>query len=192
MLEIVNDVIFDYQDGYNLRISNERKNLIFPVIYSSNKDQPPIAAPFIYEGRYWQSSFSHYVGELKIKIYELNIDSKLNYIDNELNLKFVFEHDLNLRNKNVLFELYPETELELSIWLKYISTIFEPTVGCKCYISKNIESNFFENYKNLQQHTNIYYYKKFKIDRNETPCHRVFPTKNKTSYEIINDSLLKS
>ena len=89
------------------------------------------------------------------------------------------------REKNVLFDLYPENEIESNIWLNYL-TIFQSKTKCNVFI-KNIldtphgfnsftpEDLFYASYK-VNRDENIYI-NPYGIDCN--------------SFDLINNKLLR-
>ena len=124
---------------------------------------------------HWFRNFAEYYLPIDIEIYGLDSQEMV----------LLYTHKFDLVEKNVLFELYPENEVESKIWLDYL-TIFQAKTKCNVFI-KNIlnTSHEFNSYT-----PEDLFYASYKINRDETIHVNPYGI-DYNSFDLINNKLLR-
>jgi len=125
--------------------------------------------------KHWFKNFAEYYIPLDIELYGL---------DNQ-EIVLLYTHKFDLTGKNVLFDLYPENEIESKIWLDYL-TIFESKTKCKVFIKNTLDTLHqfsFYNEKDL-------FYASYKINRDKSIYMNPFGI-DVNSFDLINNKLLR-
>lgn len=124
---------------------------------------------------YWFKNFAEYYLPIDVEIYGLE----------NKKIILLYTHKFNLVGKNVLFELYPENEIESKIWLNYL-TIFELKTKCNIFIKNTLNTpHGFNSYipEDL-------FYASYKVNRDENIFINPFGIEC-NSFDLINNKLLR-
>ena len=184
--QIIDGIYVEFEQGKEIKITNLKYEDLFLVLYKdSNLNQPAFVSEPFGKNQWWMAYGRNYI-DYRIVIYE---------VTDKYFFKKIKTYHLSYVNENVLFDLEPESQEDLNIWIDYISKEFNKITGANPYIRINqelIEDGFKINYLTTKPFDqSIDYFKIFSIGR-RFPCDdMIFPTKNKTAYELINNALLR-
>jgi hypothetical protein len=147
----------------------------YTAVISSNLNKSiPILKTKISPGTWWYINKFNYYYPYHINIFGIN---------NEKIIK-ITDHIFNIEEKNVLFELEPQKENDIKIWLDYLD-MFQYKTKCKVFIRGIDQVNQFQI-----PSLNTSFYASYKINWENNRNHNIFGT-NFNSFDLINNQLLR-
>lgn len=180
-------ITVNWKHGLVIDINVEIGNLNSFLILIGDKDFPYNSRE-ITNGMFAAFFEKHYI-EYNIKIYECN--KKTNRV------LLLHEAIFNTIGKNFYFELLPNSQEELDIWMDYLIN-FSEIKKCNLFIKKIDTLNFksHDTIKLVNDESEIDFYAKYKIswdeDLNYNPAGLYHIDYNRiSSYDLINNCLLK-
>lgn len=180
--EIINSAEIKFAEGSRLLINNLSDSHLF-ITVNRDKNSPFMAADFFSPNTYRHYFYENYC-EYYIKVYKIT--------NSGWDIEFLFDKQISYENKNVLFRLIPESEEDCRVWIKYIAHNFKNAIKCNCFIDCEMDLKDIIEFYNLSRYdSNLDYYLEYKISRNPKSNMNILGVNNKTSYEIINNCLLR-
>jgi len=155
----------------------------FEIIFGEN--ETPFIQHGLNNGCYFKLVYNFYI-EYNIKVYGFNSKTK--------EFKLVTEKKFDCTDQNILIELEPMNQIELDIWLSYLENFAE---NKKCFLFlkliKNQQLNICDSkfYKTVDNLENLDYYIRYKICWENNYNTNPNGINNLSSYELINNFLLK-
>lgn len=176
------NIQIEFNDS-SLKIENTNDYDIYVSCFDGIKNNQPSVMNSIVESYTWWSTLIQNYVNFYLKFYKISNDG--------FDIEYINDYVVDFTNKNVLFELNPVDVEELDVWMSYINDKFQKTTKCKCYVKIKNEIISEKLYNIMPYDENVSYYIKYKIDRNDNFQMNILGNKNKSSYEIINNCLLR-
>jgi hypothetical protein len=175
-------IYVNWKEGLRIDIVDEENNYNKFLIVISDNGIPWYSSD-ITNGMFVAYGERFYI-EYDIKIYECDINN------GEIRLKHQSKFDCE--NKNLFFELFPNSQSELDIWIDYLVE-FSNLKKCLIHIKKieNLSIKTNERIKIVENDSEIDYYSTYKIGWEDTLNYNPAGIKNLSSYQLINNCLLK-
>lgn len=170
----------NWKEGLRVEIHGENDNYNKFIIMVGDNDIP-YAYGEITNGMFIHFDERFYI-EYNIKMFEC--DEKNSQVKEKYSCKF------NSKNENLYFELEPNNQTELDIWIDYLMKFADIK---QCFLSIKRLNNFI--YKSSDRISivdeEINYYAKYKISWEDKLNYNPGGIQNIDSYTLINNCLLK-
>lgn len=143
----------------------------------------PINTFDITNGMFAKMFWRHYV-EWNVKIFRCHFKS--------CTVSLAYETKFNPQNQNIYFNLFPESQSELNIWIDYLNNFCE-LKKCNAIVKNNslFDLKNTEKISIVESEQGVDYYAKYNISWSNDLHFNPLRLKTNDSYSLINNCLLK-